>query len=37
MKKVFVSVHNCKPGMRVAEDIYNEYGAVIVADNMLLD
>ncbi|MGE5612839.1 MAG: HD-GYP domain-containing protein [Bacillota bacterium] len=37
MKKVFVSVHNCKPGMRVAEDIYNEYGAVIIAENMILD
>lgn len=37
MKKVFVSVQNCKPGMRVAEDIYNEYGAVIVTENMILD
>jgi HD-GYP domain-containing protein (c-di-GMP phosphodiesterase class II) len=37
MKKVFVSMQNCKPGMRIAEDIYNEYGAVIVAENTILD
>jgi len=37
MRKVFVSVYDCKPGMQVAEDIYNEYGALIVAENMILD
>jgi HD-GYP domain-containing protein (c-di-GMP phosphodiesterase class II) len=37
MKKVFVSVFDCKPGTRIAEDIYNEYGAIIVADGTVLD
>lgn len=37
MKKIFVSAYECKPGMRIAEDIYNEYGAIIIAENMVLD
>jgi|BioPla2DNA2_1021312.scaffolds.fasta_scaffold01019_17 HD-GYP domain-containing protein (c-di-GMP phosphodiesterase class II) len=37
MKKVFVSVFDCKPGMKVAEDIFNEYGAIIVAEGTVLD
>lgn len=37
MKKVFVSVHDCKPGVQIAEDIYNESGVLIVAENMILD
>lgn len=37
MKKVFVSVYECRPGMQIAEDIYNESGVLIVAENMILD
>ena len=37
MKKVFVSIFECKPGMRIAEDIFNEYGAIIIADGTVLD
>jgi len=37
MKKVFMSVYACVPGMTIAEDIYNEYGAVIVPDGTVLD
>lgn len=37
MKKIFVGVNECRPGMRIAEDIYNEYGAIIIAENMILD
>lgn len=37
MKKVFVSIYDCVPGMRIAEDVFNEYGAVVVAENMILD
>lgn len=37
MKKVFVSVLDCKPDMQIAEDIYNEYGAIVVAENTILD
>lgn len=37
MKKVFVSVYDCIPGMTIAEDIYNEYGAVIITDGTVLD
>jgi len=37
MKKVFVSIYECKPGMQLAEDIYNETGVLICARNMILD
>lgn len=37
MKKVFVSVSDCTPGMKLAEDIFNEYGAVIITENTTLD
>lgn len=37
MKKVFVSVQDCQPGMAIAEDIYNEYGAVVVTEGTMLD
>jgi len=37
MKKVFVSVRDCTPGMQIAEDIFNEYGAVIITENTVLD
>ncbi|MCX8130221.1 MAG: HD-GYP domain-containing protein [Clostridia bacterium] len=37
MRKVFVSVIDCYPGMKMAETIFNEYGAVIVAENTILD
>ena len=37
MRKVFVSVYECIPGMMMAETIFNEYGAIIVAENTILD
>jgi len=37
MKKVFVSVQDCQPGMAIAEDIYNEYGAIVVTEGTVLD
>lgn len=37
MKRVFVSIYECKPGMQLAEDIYNELGVLIAAKNMILD
>ncbi len=37
MKKVFVSVYECKPGVQIAEDIYNDSGVLIAAENMILD
>jgi HD-GYP domain-containing protein (c-di-GMP phosphodiesterase class II) len=37
MKKVFVSVNDCTSGMQIAENIFNEYGAVIIAENTTLD
>jgi HD-GYP domain-containing protein (c-di-GMP phosphodiesterase class II) len=37
MKKVFVSVEECIPGMQIAETVFNDYGAVIVAENTILD
>ena len=37
MKKVFVSVVECIPGMKMAETIFNDYGAVIVSEDTILD
>jgi putative nucleotidyltransferase with HDIG domain len=37
MRKVFVEVEDCQPGMKMAETIYNEYGAVIVGESTVLD
>ena len=37
MKKVFVSVNDCVTGMQIAENVYNEYGAIVVAENTILD
>lgn len=37
MRKVFVSVNDCRPGMKLAEDIFNEYGAVIITESTILD
>lgn len=37
MKRVFMSVNDCKPGMTIAEDIYNEYGAVIIPEGTILE
>lgn len=37
MIRVFVSINDCKPGMKIAEDIYNEYGAVIIPDGTVLE
>lgn len=37
MKKVFVSVNDCTSGMQIAENIFNEYGAIIITENTTLD
>lgn len=37
MKKIFISIDECKPGMQMAETIFNDYGAAIVAENTILD
>jgi HD-GYP domain-containing protein (c-di-GMP phosphodiesterase class II) len=37
MKKVFISVNDCTSGMQIAENIFNEYGAIIIAENTKLD
>lgn len=37
MKKVFISIYECVPGMTIAETIYNEFGAVVIAENTILD
>lgn len=37
MRRVVVSVHECESGMKVAESIYNDYGAVVIAENTILD
>jgi putative nucleotidyltransferase with HDIG domain len=37
MRKVFINMAECQPGMQMAETIFNEYGAIIVAENTVLD
>lgn len=37
MRKVFVNMSDCQSGMQMAETIFNEYGAIIVAENTILD
>jgi len=37
MRKVYVNVDECIPGMQTAEIIYNDYGAVIVSEDAVLD
>lgn len=37
MRKVFISVQEVIPGMQIAETIFNDYGAVIVSENTILD
>lgn len=36
MKKVFIGIDECKPGMQVADSIYNEFGAVVISSGTLL-
>lgn len=37
MEKVTLSIFDCKPGMRLAQTIHNEFGAVIIKENTILD
>ncbi len=37
MRRVFIGISDCKPGMTIAEDIYNEYGAVIITEGTVLE
>lgn len=37
MRKVAIRLDDCEPGMKTAETIFNEYGAVIVGENTILD
>lgn len=37
MRKVFVSVYDAAEGMQMAETIFNDYGAIIVSENTILD
>lgn len=37
MRRVFINVEECEPGMQIAENIYNSFGAVIVYENSILD
>lgn len=37
MEKVILSIFDCKPGMKIAETIYNNYGAVMIGEDTILD
>lgn len=37
MRKLIVRIQDCLPGMKIAETIYNEYGASIISENTILD
>jgi len=36
-KKIMVSIKDCKPKMIIAETVYNDYGAVVVWENTVLN
>jgi putative nucleotidyltransferase with HDIG domain len=36
-RRFVISVDSCRPGMRTAEAIFNQYGAVILFENTILD
>lgn len=35
--KTLIPVNKCEPGMKIGETVFNDYGAVIVAENSILD
>lgn len=35
--KFFIPVDKCQPGMTIGQTVYNDYGAVIVSENSILD
>ena len=37
MKKVLVGIEDCKPGMQMAQTVFNEYGVLIVPEDAVLD
>lgn len=37
MRKMFINVNEAKPGMKIAEDVFNTNGAVLIAENTVLD
>ncbi len=37
MRKIFINVNEVKPGMKIAEDVFNTYGAVVITENTVLD
>lgn len=37
MEKATLSIFECKPGMQIAETIYNEFGATVIVKDTILD
>lgn len=37
MKTTTILISQCKPGMKIAETLYNEYGAVMLMENTIID
>ena len=37
MEKLTLSIFKCKPGMKIAETVYNNYGAVMISEDTVLD
>lgn len=37
MKTITMSIFDCKPGMKIAETIHNNYGAIMLTENTILD
>lgn len=35
--KIIISINECNPGMKIAETIFNDYGAVIVAQDTIIN
>lgn len=37
MEKLTLSIFECKPGMKIAENVYNNYGAIMISEDTVLD
>lgn len=36
-EKIIISINECRPGMKIAETIFNDYGAVIIARDTIIN
>lgn len=37
MRKIIINLYDCVPGMKIAETIFNSYGAAVIAEDTIMD